>query len=87
MAITLQDYEKWLQNDTADRAFLVLITGYNPDLIQEETFYFSTKPFQTNPTDTLPNIQFLPYLQQEPTFARSGSFYGDSIGNDDFGNQ
>lgn len=85
MAITLQDYEKWLENDTADRAFLVLITGYNPNLVQEETFYFSTKPFQTSPADSLPNIQFFPYLQQEPTFARSGNFYGDSIGNDDFG--
>lgn len=85
MAISLNDYEKWLASASANRVFLVLITAYNPLTSSEETFYFSTKAFYSKPTDSLVDTQFLSYLQVDPTFSRSGAFYGDSIGNDDYG--
>lgn len=83
--MTLQDYNKWLRrlDDTIIRVELIELTGY--DGVQNETFYISSLPFRTGPTDSLPNIQFSSHLEESSTLSRSISFFDKGRGIDDSG--
>lgn len=83
--MTLEDYDKWLRkiDDTIERVELIELTGY--DGVQNETFYISSLPFRTGATDSIPNIQFSPHLEESSTLSRSISFFDKGRGIDDSG--
>lgn len=64
-------YEEWLSFPDAKRVILVEASGYNLTTTNTDTFYFSTRNFVTEPTDTPSNTVYLPILEGNPFIDRS----------------
>jgi hypothetical protein len=82
--MTLTQYYKWLNNPQNNRVLLVILTAYDPLNQIVKNFYISSGQFYTRPTDSLPDIQFFPILENGTELSRSVPFL-ETKGVDDIG--
>jgi len=78
--ISLEEYKIWLAEPDHERILLVILTGY--DGFDNNLFYMSSAPFYTEPTASLPNIQFESRIEEDFFIEKGITFFEKGIGTD-----
>lgn len=83
--MTYQEYLTWLNNPEKKSVLLAIITGWDYQTSQNTDYYFANKPYNTKPSDSLPNTGFKTLLLSDFSFKRSINFFYEKKSRDDFG--